>query len=510
MKIRALLVALLALQAPPPAGPAPPAAAAPEAAAPAQAPARPARARVRPRVNVLTVPRPKGPEWFGVYLVGRKAGWARMEVLPGTRGGEKVLLSREETVLEVTLGERVVRRSQKEEKVYQAKPGGRLLAYRSERSGDGGDRTLEMTCTPKACRAVITGEGGAEEREVPPPGETAEQADPHRLAAALRTTVAGRKIESEHLRVKRMSDVFLRRGLASGAGVAVPVSVVAESEEGDRVATEVLVADDGRVVEIRFGNSLTARAEPEQTAKRLDRVDLFSLSRVPLGGPLPRSVPQRIVFHLKGVPAGFAERDARQTFVAGPGGEAVVTVTARPPAAADPARDAARGQRGDPELLASTPEIDADSPEIRRLAGEVTAGEKGVYAAARRLVRWVHGRLAKVYGQSRDRASEVLAAGQGDCTEHALLFVAMARAAGIPARGVHGLVYATYGDGVDALYWHAWAEVRSGDEWIAVDPTFGQPVADATHIALGRGTRVDAVALLGSLAVARAEPGGAP
>lgn len=510
MKTRALLLAVAVLAATPPAIPraAPPAGAA--------APARPAKsaapaAKPAPRAaDVLSVPRPRGPEWFGLYLLGRKTGWARMEVTRETRAGAPVLVARQETVLQVSLGERVVRRSQKEVKVYQARPGGRLLEYRSERGGDGGDRTLELSCAPDACRAVIRAEGGQEERRIPPPGETAEQADPYRLAAARRAAVEGRQIESEHLRIKPMKDVFLRRERLAGAGVEIPVSVVSEAEEGDRVAAEVAVADDGRVVEIRFGNSLVARAEPEETAKRLDRVDLFSLSRVPLAGPLPRQVPQRIVFRLKGVPRGFAEQDARQTFAPGPEGETVVTVTARPPASADPSRDAPRGKGGDPELLAATPEIDADNPELRRLAAEVVGGEKGVYSASARLVRWVYQRLDKVYGQSRDKASEVLTAGKGDCTEHALLFVALARAAGIPARGVHGLVYASYGDGVHALYWHAWAEVRDGEEWIAVDPTFGQPVADATHIALGRGTRVDAVGLLGGLAVASAEPAGAP
>ena len=82
---------------------------------------------------------------------------------------------------------------------------------------------------------------------------------------------------------------------------------------------------------------------------------------------------------------------------------------------------------------------------------------------------------------------------------------ALARALGIPARQVHGLVYARYADGKDALYWHAWAEVKVGEAWIAVDPTFGQDVADATHVALGRGTRQDAIALVGSLAVTRVE-----
>jgi hypothetical protein len=47
--------------------------------------------------------------------------------------------------------------------------------------------------------------------------------------------------------------------------------------------------------------------------------------------------------------------------------------------------------------------------------------------------------------------------------------------------------------------------VLAGGEWIALDPTFGQPVADATHVALGRGTQVDTVGLLGAIEVVAAE-----
>jgi len=38
-------------------------------------------------------------------------------------------------------------------------------------------------------------------------------------------------------------------------------------------------------------------------------------------------------------------------------------------------------------------------------------------------------------------AIEVLEHLQGDCTEHSILFIGLARAAGIPAREVAGLVY---------------------------------------------------------------------
>jgi transglutaminase-like putative cysteine protease len=204
--------------------------------------------------------------------------------------------------------------------------------------------------------------------------------------------------------------------------------------------------------------------------------------------------------------------DPRQRLEPLPGGLALLTVTARTPAAADPGRDAprARAARGPlrPFLAPSAETIgavDSDDPAIRALAAEVADGAPGVYAAAVRINAFVNRRLEKAFGQSRDRASEVLRSGKGDCTEHALLFTALARAAGVPARPVYGLVYTRYGDEADALYWHAWVEVRSGAEWISLDPTFGQDVADATHLALGRGSQVDAVALLGSLQVLAAD-----
>jgi transglutaminase-like putative cysteine protease len=170
-------------------------------------------------------------------------------------------------------------------------------------------------------------------------------------------------------------------------------------------------------------------------------------------------------------------------------------------------RDVPRGkpaERGD-EDQATTIEIDWDHPEIRALAAATVGSIPGTWAASKKLSREVYRRLEKVYGHSRDRASEILQEGKGDCTEHTRLFVALARASGIRAREVKGLVQANYGQGGPGLYWHAWAEVKVGGEWIAVDPTFGQDVADATHIALGRGTRQDAIALVGALKISRTE-----
>jgi transglutaminase-like putative cysteine protease len=274
-------------------------------------------------------------------------------------------------------------------------------------------------------------------------------------------------------------------------------------EDGDRVAPKVLVADDGRILETRVGDGMVIRLEPGETARRIDVVDLFTTLRVPLPAPLPRDVPMTITFALRGLPRGFDLDDTRQRAVPGMDGETLLTVTARDFGGAD----VPRGKpvpRGDADQ-ATTIEIDWEHPAIRDLAAAEVASTPGTWAAARKLSRAVYERLDKVYGQSRDRASEILKLGKGDCTEHTRLFVALCRAAGIRAREVKGLVYANYGQGGPGLYWHAWAEVKVGNDWIAVDPTFGQDIADATHVTLGRGTRQDAIALVGSLKVSRAE-----
>jgi transglutaminase-like putative cysteine protease len=460
-------------------------------------------------VDVLTVKRPAEPEWLGLYLVGKKAGWTKESLTRELKDGKDVLVARSETLVRATVGGKTVQRSQREERIYEARSGGRLLAFHGAWAGDGGDRSVDGTCAAERCTATLrAGTDAPQVKDLGPVGETADMANAVRLAAARRASLRGPQLDLDKLRVRDVETAFVRRERMAGAGVETEVSVVTEQEVGDRIAAEYRVSDEGRLVELRLGEAIVARPETEETARRLDRVDLFALSRVPLPQALPRAVPQAITYRMRGLPPSFYQPDARQRFAKGGPGETVLTVTARRPAAADPRKDTPRAASGAKrEDVEPTPQIDSDNPAVAALAKQVAGDVPGSYAAAVRLADHVYRRLEKVYGASHDRASDVLATGKGDCTEHALLFVALARALGIPARGVLGLVYAQYDDGVPALYWHAWAEVRSGGEWIAMDPIFGQPVADATHVALGGGarghflTQADAVGLLGTLRV---------
>jgi transglutaminase-like putative cysteine protease len=137
-------------------------------------------------------------------------------------------------------------------------------------------------------------------------------------------------------------------------------------------------------------------------------------------------------------------------------------------------------------FLAAEPFIESDAPEIVAEAGAALAGVTGARARAERLVRHVNELLEKKPTVSLPSALEVLRTRVGDCNEHTALYVALARASGLPARIAVGLVYLRGG-----FYYHAWPEVyveeRGRALWLPVDPTLNQFPADATHLRLARG-----------------------
>ncbi|MDX1500393.1 MAG: transglutaminase domain-containing protein [Woeseiaceae bacterium] len=81
----------------------------------------------------------------------------------------------------------------------------------------------------------------------------------------------------------------------------------------------------------------------------------------------------------------------------------------------------------------------------------------------------------KSYLRDFDTASRVARSRTGDCTEHAVLLAALARAAGWPARIVLGVLILD-GDAGLAAFGHAWTEIHAAAGWEVVDATL--PEAD--------------------------------
>ena len=140
--------------------------------------------------------------------------------------------------------------------------------------------------------------------------------------------------------------------------------------------------------------------------------------------------------------------------------------------------------------LASTPFLQSTHPRLLAQAQQILGPERDALKAAHRLLDWTYTALEKVPTVSMPTALEVLQSQKGDCNEHAVLFTALARAGGLPARVAAGVVYL---DG--AFYYHAWSEVWLG-QWVAVDPALGQFPADATHVKFLTGGPEEHLALL--------------
>jgi len=140
--------------------------------------------------------------------------------------------------------------------------------------------------------------------------------------------------------------------------------------------------------------------------------------------------------------------------------------------------------------LAPTPFIQSTHPRLVAQARQILGEEHDALRATQRLLDWTYTEIEKTPTVSLPTALEVLDNKRGDCNEHAVLFTGLARAAGIPARVAAGVVYLE-----GAFYYHAWSEVWLG-QWVAVDPTFQQMPADATHIKFVEGGPEQHMALL--------------
>ena len=151
-------------------------------------------------------------------------------------------------------------------------------------------------------------------------------------------------------------------------------------------------------------------------------------------------------------------------------------------------------------FVAPTEFIQSSDPALVAKAKEIVGSETNAWRAAQKIREWVYRNMTKRDSYPKPiTARECLEVMEGDCSEHAMLFVGLARAASIPAQFVAGVVYSR-----GAFWYHAWVEVYvAPNTWVAVDPTWNQAIADATHISLAEGVMDSASFARVCLAAAR-------
>ena len=135
----------------------------------------------------------------------------------------------------------------------------------------------------------------------------------------------------------------------------------------------------------------------------------------------------------------------------------------------------------------------ADDPRLLAMARRAIAGAKNQHQQADALTAFVHDTLRYHDSAALRSVYDTLRERRGDCTEYADLYTTLARAIGLPARTVVGLVYRA---DAQAFAPHAWNEVAIDRQWRGVDPTWGQTRLDATHLRLPDDWAVAALAEL--------------
>jgi len=124
--------------------------------------------------------------------------------------------------------------------------------------------------------------------------------------------------------------------------------------------------------------------------------------------------------------------------------------------------------------------------KIRQTAQEIVTDADATHQQILLLVKWIQENIQQepvdVFS-----ALDVLKGRKAECQGHTFLYAAFARSLNIPTRVVNGIVYSRDYQG---FLYHTWAESIVGGHWIAIDPTFRQVPADATHIKFVEGENI--------------------
>lgn len=140
-------------------------------------------------------------------------------------------------------------------------------------------------------------------------------------------------------------------------------------------------------------------------------------------------------------------------------------------------------ETGDKDLEIYTADdlfIDSDNPMIYKTAKSITGSETNPIEIAERVYNFVTDKLQYDFSRAQDKdcdflyASEILKRGKGICIDYAILYTALLRASGVPARLVRGIpVFSILSEeGKETEVGHAWVEVKLPlYGWIPVDIT---------------------------------------
>ncbi len=434
--------------------------------------------------------------WFGLYMQGTKIGYVKMSLEKIEKPVDGWQL---QSLLNITLrtGDQSITMNTEDTKIYKA-PGGELYSSSFDLSGRTGGMTVEGRTEGDSFVVKSNIGGQATTKSFAKPFDFLDSVMAVELRAASGRLAVGDSFTISsfeatpplsallHQKAKVESkETYIFNGVPTDA-FAVGITMT----EMD-IATRVIVDLQGNTLEGSLGGQMTIKLEGKAQAKRHD--DTYDIITNNLILPDKKIVDPRKLRELKlritGINVGDVIPTGMQKATLDSSGVLVDILRQSAPPNAPPlgrVPDEAKS------YLASEPLEQSDDPRIIELARTIVGSETNSWEAAKKINAWVYENIEKRFTPDFSNALQTLNSGEGDCGEHAALSVALMRAAGIPARPVVGLVYWPPGEGFG---YHAWTEVYAG-EWLQMDPSWGEELANPSHIALARGDLIAQVSVL--------------
>ncbi len=426
----------------------------------------------------------EGENWYGLYLNGQKSGYSMHSVERGDDGTVNVI---EDARFRLNMSGVPQDMRMYAKRTYA--PDGRLRAVESQIDDAKGTSRFDAVVDGDGLILKADVGGAKTELRMPRPKESLQDAlkqaemvqGSPKVGDALTFTTFEPMKPGE---IKGRSEIVaIEERLLEGA--PTKVYKIHTSLDFMGIETVSYVTEQGTTLEDITAGQITMRLEPKEIAQDVDYsndviVSNAAIVNSPISEPRTR---KDIHLRLKGpLSPAHLFNDERQ-FLTQNGDSFEFTAKALAldgfKTARLPVTDEKVAQWLKPTLF-----VQSDDPRIVQKAQEIVGDEKDTLKASKLLCEWVYENVNTIFSARLTNALEVLDSLEGDCTEHSILFVGLARAAGLPAREVAGLIYM---DGSKpGFYFHQWAKVWVG-KWIDVDPTWNQPLADVTHIKLAEG-----------------------
>ncbi len=423
-------------------------------------------------------------DWYGLYLkdpnsgANKKMGYCRITREHDANGAIREAF---QLVMKIISFNQKVELTMTQALVFEAKPPYRLV--RGEYNQGDGKVNVKMTIERAGDKFKVVHEAGGETK-------IKEQEE---INYTLRDSTAierwmrqgpkvGAKLESKDFNMQELAlepQTSTVKSQKAGVVNGVPVRFY-EVETASKQLTMLSRYDsDGRMLSGKFA-LFDLQLETEEQAKNAQySQDLFVLGMVKIDRPigLTREV-RALVINVSGLDDTQFEDGPRQVFL--PGKEkGTATIKLGKSYGKEMKADAKEIEENLKETLA----YPITHPKIKALAkkavGDATAPEEKV----KRIVNFVHDYIQPNLSASMPNIHDLIQRRKGDCKSYALLCCTLARAAGVPAREVSGLLY--IGDDTKSFGGHAWNEVVLNGVWVPVDASMAETDINATHISFG-------------------------